>query len=129
MKASKSENPIKIVLVEDDLFVSKAYLFFLRNAGFTVAHVDNGLHVLDTVKKEKPDIILLDLIIPGLNGFEVLTKLKKSPHKKIPVIVVSNLGQESDEKTCRQIGAIDYIIKSNISMPEVIERIHKHLGR
>jgi DNA-binding response OmpR family regulator len=126
MKPNKDKKPIKIVLVEDDIFVSKAYIFFLTNAGYDVTHVDNGLEVLDTVKKAKPNIILLDLIIPGLNGFEVLAKLKKSAHKKIPVVVVSNLGQESDEQLCRSLGAVDYIIKSNVGIHDVIERVERY---
>lgn len=120
---------IKVVLVEDDEFVSKAYLFFLRTAGFTVVHVDNGSDVLKTVRKEKPHIILLDLIIPGINGFEVLAKLKKGPDKNIPVIIVSNLGQESDEQMCRNLGAVDYLIKANVSMDIVAKKIHQYVVR
>jgi DNA-binding response OmpR family regulator len=117
----------KIVLVEDDEFVSKAYLFFLRKAGFTVVHVDNGMDVYKTVKKEKPNIVLLDLIIPGKNGFEVLAELKSSPLKHIPIIIVSNLGQETDEITCRSLGASDYIIKSNLRSDDVIDRVKRYI--
>ncbi len=127
-KPHVSKKPIKIVLVEDDVYVSKAYLFFLRTAGFNVVHVDNGNEVVRTVHKEKPNVILLDLIIPGINGFEVLSKLKKGPEKNIPVIVVSNLGQESDEALCRSLGAVDYLIKSNVSMDIVAKKVHEYAG-
>lgn len=122
-----SKKPIKIVLVEDDIFVSKAYLFFLTNAGFNVVHVDNGNSAVKTINKEKPNIVLLDLIIPGMNGFEVLAKLKKGPDKNIPVIIVSNLGQESDEALCRSLGAADFVIKSNVSLSEVVKKIHTYV--
>lgn len=126
--AASKQSHIKVVLVEDDEFVSKAYLFFLRTAGFTVIHVDNGNDVLKTVRKEKPHIILLDLIIPGINGFEVLAKLKKGPDKNIPVIIVSNLGQESDEQLCRNLGAVDYLIKANVSMDIVAKKIREYVA-
>ncbi len=77
----------------------------------------------------KPDIILLDLIMPIMNGFEVLEQIKKKKLvKDIPVIVVSNLAQDSEREECLRLGATDYLIKSDFLMKDVIEKIKKYIG-
>ncbi len=115
-------------MVEDDEYLAKAYDFFLKAEGFTVTLVMNGTEVIKTALAVRPDIILLDLIIPGLNGFEVLARLKRnSKLKKIPVIIVSNLGQESDIRECRHLGAVDFLVKSDYSMKEVLSRVEREL--
>jgi len=118
----------KILLAEDDKFISKAYHDGLMRAGFEVAVVADGEQVLPKIKEFLPDIILLDLIMPVKNGFEVLTDISKEPkYAKIPVIVVSNLGQNSDVEKAKTLGAVDYLVKSNYSLKEIIEKIKSHL--
>lgn len=114
----------RVLLVEDDAFVSKAYALFIANSGYMV---DVALNVFEARKKlaaHRPDVILLDIIMPGINGFEYLTELKKSPkNKTIPVIMTSNLSEESSITRCRRLGAADYLVKSNFSMRDVIHKI------
>jgi len=120
----------KIILGEDDKYISRAYSDGLSDAGFEVIVASDGEEVLDHAKKQKPDLILLDLIMPIKNGFETLEELKMDDElKKIPVIVLSNLGQDSDVEKGEQLGAVDYLIKSNFSMDEVIEKVKFHLAK
>lgn len=114
----------KVLLAEDDKFISLAYKDGLKRSGFEVIHAENGKKALELAKSEKPDIIMLDVIMPEMNGFEVLEELKKDKDlKNIPVVVLSNLGQESDIKRGQELGATDYMIKSNFSLSEVSEKI------
>ena len=90
--------------------------------------VGNGEEVLKVARARKPDLMLLDLVMPIKNGFEVLTELQQDKkYKGIPVIVLSNLGQDSDMAKAKALGAVDYFIKSNTSMKEVIEKVKGYL--
>ncbi|MFC1595123.1 response regulator transcription factor [Patescibacteria group bacterium] len=120
----------KILLAEDDKFISRAYKDGLSSAGFIVILASDGNEALDKVKKEKPDVILLDLIMPAKNGFEVIEELKMDDStKNIPIIILSNLGQDSDIEKGKSLGAADYLVKSNVSMQEVVEKIKFHLAK
>jgi len=124
-----SETTKRILLAEDDKFISRAYNDGLTKAGFIVILAYDGVEAVDLADREKPDIILLDLIMPRKNGFEVLSVLKADAGTKdIPVIILSNLGQETDIQKCKDLGAVDYLIKSNFSLKEVINKIKKYLG-
>jgi len=119
---------VKIVLAEDDKFISKAYQDGLRRGNYEVIPAFNGIEAVEKIKAEKPDLILLDIIMPDKNGFEVLEEIKIIPElKNIPVIFLSNLGQETDIQKGRELGAVDYLIKSNFSMKEVISKISEYL--
>ncbi|MEA1963127.1 MAG: response regulator [Patescibacteria group bacterium] len=119
-----NEKKIKILLAEDDKFISKAYQDGLGRAGFEVIAAYDGNEALKEARKEKPDIILLDLVMPEKNGFEVLEEIKADNDlKDIQIIILSNLGQSSDIQRGRDLGANDYLIKSNFSIKEVIEKI------
>ena len=121
---------VKILMAEDDKFISRAYKDGLSRAGFDITMAIDGNEAIAFAKEGLPDIILLDLIMPEKNGFEALEELKKMPETKdIPVIVLSNLGQDTDIKQSKDLGAVDYLIKSNYSMPEVIEKIKKYLPK
>ena len=125
---SKEKKQIKILMAEDDKFISRAYKDGLTRAGFDITMAIDGNEAIALAKSELPDIILLDLIMPEKNGFETLEELKKMPEtKNIPVIILSNLGQDTDIKQGKELGAVDYLIKSNYSMPEVVEKIKKYL--
>ncbi|MBU0722436.1 response regulator [Patescibacteria group bacterium] len=119
----------KILLVEDDQYIVRAYKDGLMRAGFEVLIASDGNEALEKIKKDLPDLILLDLIMPVKNGFEVLEELKMNGEtKKIPVAILSNLGQDSDIKKGKALGAIDYLIKSNFSMKEVVEKVKFYIA-
>lgn len=119
----------KILVIEDDSFLVDAYSTKLQKAGYKVVLATNGEEGLTQAATTKPDIILLDLLLPKKNGFDVLADLKTDKKlKKIPVIVTSNLGQEKDIEQVRQLGADDYLIKANVSMKAIIEKVEKVLG-
>jgi two-component system, OmpR family, alkaline phosphatase synthesis response regulator PhoP len=120
----------KILLAEDDKFICRAYSDGFERAGFAVTVVNDGDAVIGSLEKDKPDIIMLDIIMPSKNGFEVLGDIKMSnDFKKIPVIILSNLGQETDVDKGKELGAVDYLVKSNTSMKEVVEKIKFHLAK
>lgn len=119
----------KILIFEDDKFYSNIFPIKFKQAGFE-AHVANSAQEgLELAKSLKPDIILLDLIMPLIDGFEVLKQLKSDPElKAIPVIVISNLGQKTDIDKAKSMGAMDYLVKANISLQEAVDKVKSLLG-
>lgn len=114
----------KIVLAEDDKYISIAYKDGLIRAGFDIVTATDGEEAIKKIKEEKPDLVLLDLIMPIKNGFDVLKAVSVDDTvKKIPIIVLSNLSQESEIKEAKDLGAIDYLVKANLSMKEVIDKV------
>lgn len=117
-----------ILLIEDDKYICRAYQEGLERAGFKVSVALDGMEGWKRVQTDKPDLILLDLIMPLKNGFEFLEDLKMNKEfSKIPVIILSNLGQGSDIQKGKELGAVDYLVKTNFSMREVIEKVKFHL--
>jgi len=118
----------KILLIEDDKFISRAYSDGLTRAGLEVSVAEDGAVGLEKMKSEKPDLVLLDLIMPVKDGFDVLTEVKDdNQFKETIFVVLSNLGQEVDIEKAKQLGADDYLIKSDISMGEVIQKVESIL--
>ena len=114
----------RILLAEDDRFLRKAAETMLKRSGFTVIAAPDGEEALRLAREHIPDLMLLDLIMPKMQGFDVLKELKAAPETAgIPVIVLSNLGQDSDVQLARERGAHDYIIKSNIALEQLVERV------
>ena len=100
----------------------------LRRQGFTVLTAEDGEEALRVARAETPDLILLDLIMPKMQGFEVLKALKSDPQTSpIPVVILSNLGQESDSKAAREMGALDYWVKANLALGELVRRVEETL--
>lgn len=119
---------MKIVIVEDEEILSKVLEEKFRKANFDVAIAVDGEEALPVIRKFSPEIIILDLILPKRSGFEVLQELKTNPElKAIPVIVLSNLGQDEDIKKALQLGAEDYIVKTQHPINEVIEKVKERL--
>lgn len=117
-------NSPKILLIEDDKFLRKAAEATLHRHGFKILVATNGEEGLKLAQQDAPDLILLDLIMPKMNGFEVLRILKRDPAtSQIPVIVLSNLGQQNDSVMARELGALDYLVKANIRLDELAERV------
>lgn len=114
----------KILLAEDDRFMRRAAEATLRHHGFTVITAPDGEEALRLAQCEVPELVLLDLIMPKLHGFEVLKALKSDPAtSQIPVIVFSNLGQESDSRMAHELGALDYWVKSNLGLEDLAGRL------
>lgn len=115
---------IRILIIEDDKFLIKLYNDKLTRAGFDVSMAISGEEGLAKVENEKPDIVLLDVILPQKNGFDILSELKLNPDtKNIPVIILTNLGQESDIKTGLELGAADYLVKTDFSINKLPEKV------
>ena len=118
----------KIIIAEDDQFVAKAMLTKLTKEGFEVKIVSDGVQLMELLKSYIPDLIILDLLMPKKDGFEVLTAMKADAKlKDIPVIMLTNLGEEADVKRARKLGASDYMIKAHFLPSEVIAVVKKYL--
>lgn len=118
----------KILIIEDDKFLLKLYSDKLRREGFEVLSSLTGEEGINKIFIEMPNLIILDLILPGKNGFEVLSEMKLNPKtKNIPVIILTNLGQESDVKRGLELGAAAYLVKTEFSVNQLPELIKEHL--
>ncbi|MFH1643239.1 MAG: response regulator [Patescibacteria group bacterium] len=118
----------KILLVEDDPFIIDIYITKLKESGFEVISATNGLEALIKAKKEKPNLILLDIVLPQLTGFEVLQEIRGIKElSKVPVIILSNLGQKNEIERGMKLGATQYLIKAHFKPSEVIEEIKEIL--
>ncbi|MBD3359789.1 MAG: response regulator [Candidatus Buchananbacteria bacterium] len=122
------DKKIKILLIEDDSFLVEMYTTKFELEGFEVVSAEDGKKGLEMVKKENPDIILLDILMPKMDGFAVLDALKKDEEvADIPVILLTNLGQKDDVKKGFEKGAVGYLIKAHFMPSEVVDKIKKIL--
>jgi len=114
----------KILIVEDDRFLRELITQKLIREGYDTVEAVDGEDGIKKIKEEIPDLVLLDLILPGIDGFEVLTKAKEDPLTvNIPVIILSNLGQKDDVDRGIKLGAVDYMIKAHFTPGEIISKI------
>jgi DNA-binding response OmpR family regulator len=120
------DRKIKILIADDSKAISMTLELKLKEEGFETKVVPNGKEALDLLEKEKFDLLILDLIMPELNGFGVLSALKERG-EKMPVIVSSNLSQIEDMDKVKELGAVDFFIKSDMSMAEMVEKIKQHV--
>jgi len=119
----------KILLIEDDKFLRELMVKKLLTMDYDVTSAVDGESGLSMIKEIKPDVVLLDLILPGINGFEVLEKAKQNPEiADIPVIILSNLGQKEDIERGQKLGAADFMIKAHFTPQEVVNKIKTILG-
>lgn len=119
----------KIAIIEDDLVINQMYRMKFEAAGFDVATANDGASGISTVKKFKPDLILLDLQMPHIDGAEALAEIRKIPaHANTPVIILTNLGHEEAPSSLRRLGVHSYIVKANLTPSQVIERVKKALA-
>ena len=117
----------KILIIEDDKFLSKMLGRTLEDHNYEVIHAANGKEGLIKAT-EGINLILLDIMLPDVDGFDILETLKSTATtKKIPVIIMSNLGQPEDKKQGQALGAQNYIVKSDISLDEVVEKVREIL--
>jgi DNA-binding response OmpR family regulator len=118
----------KILIIEDDKFLRQLITQKLLKEGYDVLEAIDGEEGLKKVKEEKPDLVLLDLILPGIDGFEALSQMKKEDSlARIPIIILSNLGQKEDVERGLNLGAVDYLIKAHFTPGEIIEKVKKAL--
>jgi DNA-binding response OmpR family regulator len=120
--------PAKILIVEDEEILANVLKEKFEKEKLGVLVANDGESVLAMAKELRPDIILLDLILPAKNGFEVLKELKADADlKNIPVVVLSNLGQDEEIKSALKLGAEDYLVKTQHPVKEVVERVKAYL--
>ncbi|NCN07127.1 response regulator transcription factor [Candidatus Falkowbacteria bacterium] len=123
-----SKKKIKALLVEDDQMIVQMYKIRMEDEGWEVFTTDRGSEAMKLAKAEKPDIILLDIILPEVDGFSILKDLRSdTTTKKIPVMMLTNLGQESDQNKGQEIGVEGYLIKSQHTPGDVITKIESLL--
>lgn len=125
IKSQKSQKALKILIIEDDKFLLKLYSNRLKREGFEVAGSLTGEEGMGRIAAEKPDLIILDLILPKKNGFEILSEIKLNPKtKKTPVVILTNLGQDSDRQRGMELGAAAYLVKTDFAvnqLPQIIK--------
>lgn len=117
-----------ILIVEDEEFLAQALKDNLEAEGYAVVVARNGDEAIEQIKKERPNLVLLDLLMPRRDGFYVLEEVKKNPEwKLIPIIVLSNLGGDAEIKKALEMGAVDYFVKSQHPIEEVVEKAKEYL--
>lgn len=116
----------KVLIIDDDAFILDMYVLKFKEGGFEVETARDGKDGLQKLKEFKPDVVLLDIVMPGVDGFEVLRTIKKEKEggsRPVKVILLSNLGQKEDVERGLGLGADDYIIKAHFTPSEVMEKI------
>jgi len=121
----------KILIIEDDKFLRELIVRKLSTEKeFEIVNAVDGESGLKAFKESKPDVVLLDLILPGIDGFEVLTKMKQDPAlSPVPVIILSNLGQKDDVEKGMKLGAVDYMVKAHFTPNEIVEKVKQILAK
>jgi DNA-binding response OmpR family regulator len=113
-----------ILIAEDDRFYANIYTIKLTKEGYDVAIVENGQEALDKIKQKVPSLLLLDLVMPVMDGYQTLEAIHKDKTiPKFPILVLTNLSQDDDIARALSLGATDYIVKTNVSIQEVIAKI------
>ena len=118
-----------VLIVEDDKYMREVLVAKLAKEGFTVLEAVDGSTGLDMTAKKKPDLVVLDIILPVMNGFDYLeAKAKVAPIAAIPVIILSNLGQREDVERGMKLGAKDYLVKAHFTPNDLIAKVQAHIG-
>lgn len=119
-----------ILIVEDDQFLRSLCIRKLQKEKFNVLYAVDGEEGLRKIQEEKPDLVLLDILLPGLNGFDVVTAVKSNPElSQIPIILLSNLGDKSDVNKGLSLGAEDYMIKAHFTPGEIVDKVREWLSK
>lgn len=124
-----ADEPKKILVVEDDHFLSSLLKARLEKEGFLAKTVFDGGEALNYLKEFQPNLIILDLVMPSVSGFEMLEQTSIDPqYNKIPVIILTNLGQEEDIQKAKQLGVVEYFVKARTSIDDVVSAVRGHLN-
>jgi len=125
-KEQPSNEAKSILLVEDDALLVDIYSTKLQLSGFEVRVVDNGDKVFAEVKKKKPDLVLLDIVLPHMDGWDILQRLNKMDEMKdVPIVILSNLGQKEEVEKGLRLGAAKYLIKAYHTPSEIVQEVTK----
>jgi two-component system, OmpR family, response regulator VicR len=124
-----NETKQKILIVEDDRALQSALVEILTQEGYETASAYDGEEGVQKVEVDKPDLILLDLILPKKDGYEVLAELKKGPNKNIPVLILTNLEEIDNVQKALELGAQTFMVKSDFSLRDIIEKIKENLSK
>ena len=128
-KPLDGERPKKILLVEDDDALANVYITRLQAEGFEVKRVADGEDALAVATSYHPSLVLLDVMMPKVNGFDVLDILRNTPETgSLKIIILTALSQESDKQRAKALGVDDYLVKSQVVVGDVVNRIKYHLG-
>lgn len=124
------DKKIKILLIEDEEMLANMYEVKFKNEGYDLVKAMDGAMGLELAKSTTPDFILLDIIMPKMDGFSVLKTLKEDAvTKNIPVMLLTNLGQDEDVQRGKQLGAVGYLVKANITPSEVVASVKRELEK
>lgn len=122
------KDKVKILLVEDDEMLISMYKTKLESVGYEMVIAKNGVDGIKLAKEEKPNLIMLDVILPQLDGFSVLEALKKDKAaKSIPIVMLTNLGTEEDKRKGKELGAKDYLVKANLTPTQFSDKVKEYL--
>ncbi len=125
-KATQSKKTV--LIVEDDVFLQKAYDIKFKKEGIELLIASDGDEALTYLAKDPPDLVLLDIMLPGISGFDVLRQIRSNEKwKSVPVVILSNLGQAEDIEKGKNLGVKEYIIKANSKINDVIKLIRSYL--
>ena len=117
-----------VFIVDDDIFLAKAYQIGFRKEGAEVWMANDGKEALSFLEKEAPNVVLLDLMLPGASGFDIISAIHKDKRwKDVPIVAFTQLGQPEDIERCRALGVAEYLVKPNYRMSEVIDIVKKYL--
>ncbi|MEK7081986.1 MAG: response regulator [Patescibacteria group bacterium] len=112
---------MKVLIIEDDKFMAESLAIKFKEAGFVIARLESGDKVVAEMLAQKPDVVILDILLPGKNGFDVLKELKeKEETKNVPVIIVSNLGSKEDFEKGSRLGASGFMVKATVIPEDVV---------
>lgn len=125
-----TDKKIKILLIEDEEMLANMYEVKFKNEGYDLVKAMDGSMGLEMAKSMTPDFILLDIIMPKMDGFSVLKTLKEDAvTKNVPVMLLTNLGQDEDVERGKQLGAVGYLVKANITPSEVVAAVKRELEK
>jgi two-component system phosphate regulon response regulator PhoB len=124
-----NKNPKRILLVEDDNALASVYLTRLEAEGFDVRRADNGEDALASALTYKPDLVILDVMMPKVSGFDVLDILRNTPETAgLKIVMLTALSQDSDKQRAEALGVDEYLVKSQVVIADVIDRVRAHLA-
>ncbi|PJE76051.1 response regulator [Candidatus Uhrbacteria bacterium CG10_big_fil_rev_8_21_14_0_10_48_11] len=125
-----ADKKTKVLIVEDDPMILDMYVHKFEQEGFTVVSHDRGDGAVELAEKEQPEIVLLDVIMPGLDGFSVLSMMRENENtKNLKVVMLTNLGQDEDKEKGVTLGALGYIVKSSKTPGEVVKEVRNYLAK
>ena len=128
--ATDTGKTVEVLIVEDDVFLRKILATKFGKEGFEVRLAADGAEALELMRQKKPSLVLLDLILPKVSGFEVLTEMRTDDTlKDLPVMVLSNLGQEEDQERASELGAIGFMTKADFSINEVVMKVKEEFAK